>query len=222
MATANTDNALNHIFRGEREMLRRLAESSAIRIHDILMFSDSTYYSFIFNNDVVYDDRKLGEGLERQYGINIVDSGTEEEKRQLMEDMNHALQAGQITIADKEVIKNITNIKQAQMYLSVRVKQNIEEERKYKLMLQEENAKANAEAGVVAEQAKARTLEVEYNKKMELETLKSKLKREEMQLEAELESEGHAINSRIDLAKETVAAAANQELQGMETENQNI
>ena len=219
MATANTDNALNHIFRSEREMLRRLAESVAIRIHDILLFGDSNYYSSMLNMDTIADDRRLREGLDRQYGIYIIDSGTEEDKQRLENDMAIALQNGQITIADKEVIRHISNIKQAEMYLAVRVKQNMEEDRRYKMQLQQEAARANAEAGIATENAKAQTIKVEYEQKKELERLKSKLKIEQMKEEARLEAQGYAINSKIDIVRQNTLN--NAEAAGVEQQQEN-
>ncbi|RLD00735.1 MAG: hypothetical protein DRI46_06645 [Chloroflexi bacterium] len=202
MATANTDNALNHIFRSEREILRRLAESVAIRIHDAIAFEGSDYYTYSLGKEAITDIEKMKEGIERQYGIFIIDSGNDREKQQLEDDMAFALQNGQITIADKEVIKHIRNIKQAEMYLAIRVKQNMEEEKSFKKELQLEAAQANADAGLAVQQAKDQSINVEYDRKKELEILKSQLKREEMQLEAELEMQGSSINNKLEVEKE--------------------
>jgi hypothetical protein len=213
MATANTDNALNHIFRTEREILRRLSESAAIRIHDAIAFEDSNYYDNMLGSETILNIEEMKTSIERQYGIYIVDSGTDEEKQQLEIDMQQAMDLKQITIDDRILIRNIKNMKQAQMYLAIKVKQNIADERKYQKELQVENANAQQSAGEAVQAAKDKSINVEYDRKEKLAILEAELKERLLDKEIRLNQVTAANQTELDITRDR---EINQEQQATE------
>jgi hypothetical protein len=188
MATANTDNALNHIFRAERSALKRIAESVAIRVHDEIVLDDSEYYKNVVDGAPILDAKKMDSAIGRQYGIFIIDSGTAEERMSLERDIERAMELKQINVADKIRIKNMRNIKQAEMYLAIRVKQNEQDQRRFELERQRVAGDANKEAGIAVEQERQRTISVTEEEKRK--TQDAKYDREERLLRLQYQLRG--------------------------------
>jgi hypothetical protein len=187
-AVDSTNNAIHHLLHAERFLLERLADDIAIRVHDSITLRDSSIYENILGPQVIKSLKEDDKHLFREYGIHIEYNGDDSERKQFeMVDLNNALTAGQITIADKIAIKNINNLKQAELLLAHRVKKNQELKQNEQKELVMTNAQASADAAAKAEQAKQQTIMVEYQAKMEEKKQSHTMDMELMKLKYDLE-----------------------------------
>lgn len=169
LAAEATNNALHHIFSSERNILERVCDNSAARVHDSIVFMKSDYYDKSIGKQSVLQTigSYIKESL-REFGIRIKMSPTAQEKAKMELDVNTSLANREITLADKFAILNITNIKQAEQVLAYRIKKNTEDNQKRELEKIKQTTDQQKEAAVVAEEEKRKTMELEIKVKTAL------------------------------------------------------
>lgn len=165
MAAEATNNALHHIFNAERNLMERLCDNAATRIYDSITFRKSTYYDASLGKSSL--EKTIGamkRGL-REMGVKIRLSPTQAEKQKLADDVTAAVNAGQITIADKFAIIDITNVKQAQMVLAYRIKVNQEAAHQRELEKIKITTDQQKTSGIAVEEERRKTMNEEIAKK---------------------------------------------------------
>ena len=108
-----------------------------------------------------------------EFGIQIEDRPTEEQKARLMQILQASVAQGQVDFEDAVYIEQIKNLKQAQQVLAYRIKKKREDaERKAKEM-QQMNGQIQQQSAMASEQAKQQTLQIEFQLKAEMEKIKN-------------------------------------------------
>lgn len=188
MAAEATNNALHHIFDAERSLLERVADNVVCRLHDTIAFRESSYYDGVLGKDQLLRTIKKQTLAPREYGTIIKIGPDAAEKQRLAEDISFAIQSGQITLADKYVIINIDNVKQAQQVLAYRIKKNAEEGHERKMEEINANNQGSAQAAQLAENEKRTTLQLEAQLKERLEMIKGQLKEKQIILQGQVDA----------------------------------
>lgn len=187
LAADGTNNAINYLFRAEKNIIERLADSVAVRIHDAIAFKKSTYYDNIFGEAALRSIKEDKDAIHREYGITVEYVADQQEWEDIRNSIEIAQQNKEISLADKYKIKSMTNLKQAQMYLSYVTKRNQEMAQQQAQQQVQMNTQAQVESAQAAEQAKQATIKLEAELKDRNEMVKGEQERETLRLKYELE-----------------------------------
>lgn len=180
MAIDSSQNAINYIARAERDLAVRVAESVAIRVHDAIAFKKTTAYDHVLSPQSLKSIRENRDQIYREFAIIVQPRGTQQERERIDMDMEVALKNGQITIADKAVIRNIRNVKQAEMMLAYLVERNEEARKQEQLAMVQKTSEEQIKAAQAAEQARQATLKIETDEKIRYEQAVHQLKMREL------------------------------------------
>ena len=224
LAAASSGTATKHILQGGLDISQRAGTAIALRLKDIFKYSHlkEAYIQAIGREDVK-TLRELKKYHLHDLSVFIELLPDVEEKMELNESLNIALEAGQITIADRAEIKSIDNIKQATQVLKIRIKKNEELKAKREQEMVKVNAEENGKAAeraskakieeIMAKEAAAReTLthktnqrlrELEFEKQMEMELMDRKFRQQVIGDGFRIEAQG-----TVDVEKEKVKAAS--------------
>jgi len=140
------------------------------------------------------------------FGINIDIDLNDDEKVELMRDIQIALQAGQIDISDKYTIMNMGNMKDAGRYLAMRVKKNIarmQQEKQQSIQLQ---GQVNQQNEMTKAQAKQAELQTEYQLKTQYEAMMHQFKMEQIMAENQGDVNEERIRGEYDLEEQRIKA----------------
>ena len=192
LALQQSNNATRELFEGYLHQKKKSAYNISRMIQDLNKFN-GPMEGFVTALGLettkilgLHDDKTL-----IQYGIAIEIQPSAEEREKLNMDVTKAIESGQIKISDRYAIERIKNVKQAEMYLTVRIKRNAEEAQK----LKEQDYQAKAQADAQAAQMSAQVKQQEYQAKAQMEIakeeaqMKSKLAQIQAQNKADLELE---------------------------------
>ena len=237
MAIEGTRNALKFLADAERDLLERVADSVAVRIHDSIHLKGSKVYANTLGTAGL---KSLGEKeaqVFREYGLTVVDRGDQFERERLAMRIDLSVKNNQITIADAVAIENVTNLKQQEMMLAYKVKKNQEVLAAQKQADIENNGKIQQESAMATEKAKQ---ESEVNKgeveidvfaaneaeKRETLELQHKLKMEELGLqnEGKIDVQEEASDGAIDkqeITNEGLIASAKEHSKNSNSKNKN-
>jgi len=187
LAAANSNTATRHILQASLYLTLRACENVSLRISDCLEF-DLTRESLISSISAY----NVG-SLEEMYSLHLHDFGIflelepdEEEKQMLEQNIQVALQSGQIYLEDAIDVINISNMKLANQLLKLRRKEKQVEDQQ----MQQANIKAQANAQAETAERTAMA-ELQKNQGMAETTLqieqgKSQFAIQKMQQEAEI------------------------------------
>ena len=159
---ANSNVCTRHILDSSLEITKKLAEAIALRTQDVLEFHP------------LKEDFKMAIGkvnttvIESLDGLHLHDFGIflelepdDEEKAQLEQNIQQALQQQMIFLDDAIDIRQIKNLKLANQVLKVRRQQKHKQDMETQQAQSEAAAQASAQAAQVAEQAKQQTLQMQ-------------------------------------------------------------
>jgi len=214
LAAYNSNVATRHILNGALYLGVRVAENISLRLadcleHDLLAQALKSSIS-TFNVETLDEIKNLSL---HDFGIFLELEPDEEERMQLEQNIQIALQTQGIDLEDAIDIRQINNVKLANQYLKLRRKkkqQHLEQQQQLNIQMQaESNAKAAEQAAlyeVQKQQAVAQTqLQIEQGKS-QLEQLKiekeGQIKKELMQLEFQYQMELAQLQSQVTSAKE--------------------
>ena len=187
LAAANSNTATRHILQAGLFLTSEVAECLSLRISDILEYSP-TADAFI-QQIGAHNVATLGEIKELNlydFGIFIELQPDEEEKAQLENNIQMALQQQIIELADAIDLREIKNIKLANQLLKIRREKKLEKDQK----LQERNMQMQSQTNQQAAQAKAQAdmqaSQQKVQSEMQLEQTKAELKIQQLQQEMQL------------------------------------
>ena len=209
MAAYNSNVATRHMLNGSVQMMNAMASCIAIRISDVLEFSETKEdlirkigrTSVINLNDI--KDLYL-----HDFAINIELAPDEEERAKLEQDITFEIQSGGLGVEDKYAILNIKNIKLASNFLSLRKKKRAEEMSKRKQEEIQAQTQGNMQSAQASAESKAQLIQMEGQSKAQVETARIEGEIRKMQLEVELKKELMEIEFNY-----------NMQLKGTEVEN---
>ena len=210
MAAANSNTATRHILDAGLFLTAQLAESLSLRISDILEYSPSAdaFVQKIGGHNVA--TLKEMEDLHLyDFGIFLELAPDDEQRAMLENNIQTALSAGLIDLADAIDIREIKNIKLANQVLKIRRKKKQEQDQ----LMQQQNMQAQAEANAQAQQVAAQE---EVQKNEAITAQKAQL----MQMENQFDLQ--KMQAEVAAKKELMAQEFqyNMQLKGLETQGQ--
>jgi hypothetical protein len=204
LAALNSNTATRHILDGGLYLFKSISEALTYRIADILEYADfkDDFANKIgkFNVSILNEIKDL---YIYDFGIFIDVSPDEEQRAQLEQNIQIALQKGDINLEDAIDIRELKNIKLANQLLKLkRVKK---QEREEKMMMQKQamTAQQQLKSQEMAAQLSVQKIEMETRQKMQLKQAEIAFEMEKMKGEAELKSRlmAEEFNYNIQLAQ---------------------
>jgi len=179
LAAANSNTATRHILQAGLFLTSEVAEQLSLRISDILEYSP-TADAFIqqIGNHNVATLKEMSELHLYDFGIFLELTPDEEEKAQLENNIQMALQQQLIELADAIDLREIKNIKLANQLLKMRRAKKLEKDQAQ----QQQNIQAQAQANQQSAQAAAQS-------DMQKEQAKSQLDIALLQTQAQIEAQ---------------------------------
>lgn len=206
MAVTASNNAISHIADCAYNVVGRVADSVVTFIQDIIEYSPSM--KKIYEEAIGKYDVQAISLMDRVpahlFGINIEVDLSEDEKLELIRDIQIALQAGQIDISDKYKILSMRNIKSAGRYLAMRVRKNIARQQQEKMQSIQAQGQVNAQNQQEKTLGEIKKMEVEYNLKGQFETLQHQNKMKELALQVRGSVSEEVVRGQYDIAEERV------------------
>jgi hypothetical protein len=190
LAAANSNTATRHVLQSSLYLTLKACENISLRVADALMFpmTKQSLMSSISRYNVGT--------LEELANLNIHDFGIflqlepdEEEKQVLEQNIQIALQAGQIDLEDAIDIREVNNLKLANQMLKKRRKDKAERDQQAQQANIQVQAQANAQASEAAALAETQKQQVLTEQKMQLEKAKSDFEIQKMEREAQIKQQ---------------------------------
>jgi len=205
LAALSSNTATRHILDGSLYMYRTMAEALALRVSDILEYSD-------FKEEFINQIGKYNVSILNQisdlyiydFGIFIEVAPDEEERAQLEANINMALSKGDINLEDAIDIRELRNLKMANQLL--KVKRIKKQERDEKFQMQQQ-AMASQQAQQLQQMKSGAEMQ-----KIEMET-QSKMKIKQAEIAFEIEKMNNEAMLKANLMKQEFAY--NQELRNV-------
>ncbi len=176
LAIEGADQQLGHFVKADRTMIKNISESlirltqNSIRRGDVSGYVDSIGISSVNFWKVSADITT------HQYGLQILTHPSKLEWAEFYKDLADAVAKGTITLSDKIVLQEMTNLKEARQYMAMMERRRKKEAMAMQQQSIQQQAELNQQNMLAAEQAKQQTLQMEL-------TLKSALVEKEMQKE---------------------------------------
>jgi len=187
LAAANSNTATRHVLQAGLYLTLRTCENISLRIADSLQFP--TTYSALVNGLSTYNVKTLEELKSvnlHDFGIFLQLEPDEEEKQLLEQNIQVALQSGQIYLENAIEIREIKNLKLANRML----KKFREKKQKQEQQAQQQNIQAQAQSQAQAREqealAETQKQQVLTEQKIQIEQAKSQFEQQRMEMEAQI------------------------------------
>ena len=204
MAANQSNVATRHILQSLFYLTIRTCENISMKVADVLDFP-LTKMSLVnsintFNTAVLEEVEELAL---HDFGIFLELEPEEEEKAQLEQNIQIALQSGAIGLEDAIDIRDISNLKLANQLLKFRQKKRKEDAQQAQLANIQAQAQANSETAERAALAELQKQQALTQEKVNLEQAKSQFEIQRMQTEALIKKElmAEEFNYQIQLAQ---------------------
>ncbi len=159
-AQESTNNSIDFMKRGERNIYESLLFSILIRIQDSAKQGKLEGYINAMGKSSIEFFKLSPEVSARELGLTIKDAPDVFQKEALQQKINLAIQQGQITLADSFVLENVPNVKHAEAILAIRIQKNMEEQQKINLQNIEAQSKVQQDSAAMASQLKQQETEL--------------------------------------------------------------
>ena len=190
LAAANSNTATRHILQASLYLTLKTCENISLRASDALMFpmtKQSLMQSISRYNVGTLDE--LSKLSMHDFGIFLELEPDEEEKQLLEQNIQIALQAGQIDLEDVIDVREVNNLKLANQMLKKRRKDKAAKDQKAQQANIQAQAQANAQATEAAALAETQKQQVLTEQKMQLEKAKSDFEIQKMEREAQVKQQ---------------------------------
>lgn len=208
LALMQSNNATKHINAGAFGLVKNVAKDVVLRIQDIFEY-DSKFKNAYKEAIGAYDVKLIDmmDGIPAyMFGINIEVELSQEEKMQLMQDVQIAIQSGQIDISDKYMIQSMTNMKDAQRYLAYKVSRNREIAQQERLQNIQAQGQVNQQNEMAKQQAEMQKMQMEYQFKNDFEDRQLMRDLERIKAENQGDIREEAVRGEYDVAEQKVRA----------------
>jgi hypothetical protein len=209
LAAANSNVATKHILQSLMYVTVRTCENISLRVADMLSFPltrDALMNSINAAN--VATLQEIGDLNMHEFGIFLELEPEEEEKQQLEQNIQVALQTGSIALSDAIDIREIRNLKLANQFLKHRQKIKRDQEQQAQQANIQAQAQANAETAEKAAMAEVQKQQALAQTELQIEQGKSQFKIQQMQQEAEIKKQLMAEEFRYQMQLAQVRADA--------------
>jgi hypothetical protein len=212
---ANASNvATRHINRASNYLTVRTCENISLKVADCLNFpltKNSLIQSISnFNVEVLKEIEKLNL---HDFGIYLELEPDEEEKAQLEQNIQIALQSGGIDLDDAIDIRQIKNLKLANQLLKLKRKKKAEAMQQQQMANIEAQAQANAKASEQSALAEVQKQQALTQEKVSIEQAKSQFEIQRLQTEAQIKKELMAMEFQYNM--QLAEARAKTEMQNV-------
>jgi len=212
LAAANSNTATKHILQSLMYLTVRICENISLRVADMLNFplTKQTLLSSIntFNTNTLDEIQKLSM---HHFGIYLELEPEEEEKAALEQNIQIALQAGNIGLEDAIDLRQIKNNKLANQSLKLRQKKKQELDRAQQLENIQAQAQANAESAEKAAMAEVQKQQAMAQTEIQIEKAKSQFEINKMEQEALIKKQLMAEEFNYDMQLAQIQAQAQQQ-----------
>jgi len=198
---ANASNvATRHITQSSLYLTLKLAENVSLKVADALEFPLTK--SSLQNSISTYNIKTLKEVVNlnlHDFGIFLELEPDEEEKQQLEQNIQVALQAGNIDVEDAIDLRGIKNLKLANQMIKVKRKEKAKQDQanqQANIAAQSEAQAAAAEKTAMAEVQKQQAIS---GANVEYEKAKSEFEKDRMQLQAQLDQQKMMMQHKNDM-----------------------
>ena len=187
LASLNSNTATRHILDGSLYIYRTLAEGLSYRMADILEYAE---FKDEFANQIgkynVTILQEMNELYIYDFGIFIEVTPDAEEKAQLEQNIQMALQKGDINLEDAIDIREIHNLKLANQLLKMKRKSKEERDRQFEMQKQQQQGQIQMQSQQMAAETAMQKIQAESQAKMQLEQAKVAFEIERLNAEAQL------------------------------------
>jgi len=190
LAAANSNTATRHILQSLMYITIRSCENISLRVGDMLQFP-LTRQALIgsINSFNVATLSEIDELHLHDFGIFLELEPEEEEKAQLEESIQIALQTQSISLADAIDVRQIQNIKLANEVIKSRQKKKAEQEQAAQMANIQAQAQANAESAEKAALSEVQKQQALAETTVQIEQAKSQMEIQRMEQEAFIKKE---------------------------------
>jgi len=215
LAAANSNTATRHVLQSLMYLTVRVCENISLRVADMLQFP-TTKQSLIssingFNTATLEEIGKLSM---HDFGIFLELEPDEEEQANLEQNIQIALQAGNIGLEDAIDIREIRNLKLANQMLKLRQKEKQERERAQQLENIQAQAQANAESAEKAAMAEVQKNQALADTEVQIEQAKSQFEIQRMEQEALIKKQLMAEEFRYNIELEEMRSKTQLQKEG--------
>ena len=190
LAAANSNTATRHILQPSLYLTLKTCENISLRVADSLIFPltrKALEQSISKYNVGTLDD--LIDLNVHDFGIFLELEPDEEQKAVLEQNIQVALQAGQIDLEDAIDIREVKNLRLANQMLKQRRRKKQERDQQMQQANIQAQAQANAQASEAAALAETQKQQVLTEQKMQLEKAKSDFEIQKMEREAQIKQQ---------------------------------
>ena len=190
LAAANSNVATRHVLQASLYLTLRTCENISLRVADALMFpmTKQSLMSSIsrYNVGTLEELSKLNM---HDFGIFLELEPDEEQKQILEQNIQIALQAGQIDLEDAIDIREVANLKLANQMLKKRRKDKAARDQQAQQANMQAQAQSNAQLAEQTAMAEAQKQQILTEQKMQLEKAKSDFEVQKMEREAQIKQQ---------------------------------
>ena len=184
LAAANSNTATRHVLDAGLFLTVETAEKLSLRISDILEYSptkDAFIHAIGSHNVATLEEIK--ELHLYDFGIFIELSPDEEEKQQLENNIQMALQQQNIDLEDAIDLRDIKSVKLANQLLKIRRKKKMEKDRQMQMENIQAQAQSNAQAAEQAAQIEMQKNQAKTDSQIQVEQAKAQFESKKLQEE---------------------------------------
>jgi hypothetical protein len=204
LAAANSNTATRHILQSSLYLTLKTCENISLRVADALLFplTKQSLMSSISRYNVGTLEELSNLNM-HDFGIFLQLEPDEEEKQLLENNIQIALQAGQIDLEDAIDIREVNNLKLANQMLKKRRKDKAARDQQAQQANMQAQAQSNAQLAEQTALAETQKQQVLTEQKMQLEKAKSDFEIQKMEREAQIKQQLMELefNYNIQLAK---------------------
>ena len=223
LAAANSNTATRHILQAGLYLTSEVAEQLSLRISDILEYSPTkdAFIQAIGNHNVATLDEMKNLHL-YDFGIFIELMPDEEEKMQLENNIQMALQQQSIELEDAIDLREIKNIKMANQLLKIRRKKKIARDQQQQQQNIQAQAQANQESAAAAAQSDMQKEQAKSQAEIGLMQTKAQIDAQAMAQEVEYKKQLMQMEFEMNMQLKSMEAeaAANKQLQSEDRKDQ--
>ncbi len=190
LAAANSNVATRHIMQASLYLTLRACENISLRVADALMFplTRMSLEQSISKYNVGTLDELIDLSI-HDFGVFLELEPDEEQKAQLEQNIQVALQSGQIDLEDAIDIRNVANLKLANQMIKQRRRKKQERDQQAQQANIQAQAQANAELAEKTALAETQKQQILTEQKVQLENAKSQLDIKKMEMEAQIKQQ---------------------------------
>jgi len=209
LAAANSNVATRHILQSSLYVTLRTCENISMRIADAIAFP--TTYQALIQSVSLYNSKTLKE-LENSslldFGISLNLEPDEAENQLLEQNIQVALQGGQIYLEDAIELREVKNLKLANRMLKKKREEKMAKEQAMQQQNMQAQSQAQAQAAEQTSLAETQKQQVLNEQKIQLEQAKSQFEIQKLQQEAQVKQQLMQSQFEYDMQLEELKAKA--------------